>query len=225
MGRELAGLGLSTALASGDPRTVLSWSERSRAQAFRVLPVKAPQDPQTAEALAELRQLRHQLRTPSWPASGTAPARPAAPSWSAPCANANGRPVRGGEQRPERDAGAIRAALGRPGPGEFHGTGTGLVALVVSADRARLVPLSGGDTVPEMIRRLLADVDALAGRSLPDRIEAVIRASVQRQVQSIGEVLLTPLAALIGDRRWWWYRPVGCPRCPGRCCRCCAAGR
>src|SRR5207253_327790 len=62
---EMADLpaGLDTAFGHGRPATVFAWSERSRAQAFRVRPVHPPADPATAEALGDLRQLRQLIRT------------------------------------------------------------------------------------------------------------------------------------------------------------------
>ena len=41
---------------------VFAWLERSRAQAFRVTPVRPPADPTDAEILAELRQLSYLIR-------------------------------------------------------------------------------------------------------------------------------------------------------------------
>src|SRR5262249_62411772 len=102
-GLELARPGLLAALDDGSPRLVFAWSERARAQAFRVRPVRPPADPEAAEAVAELRALRGRLRSAElagqrdpaaqrrcaelerwitergWQVRGTRPARPAAP--------------------------------------------------------------------------------------------------------------------------------------------------
>src|SRR5689334_24260263 len=56
LGRELSATGLAAALDGGSARTILAWSERARAQAFRVLPVHADLPPASAADLAELRQ-------------------------------------------------------------------------------------------------------------------------------------------------------------------------
>src|SRR5262249_11047236 len=56
-GADLAALGLDLAIASGDARQVLTWAERWRARAMRLRPVKPPDDPELADALADLRQL------------------------------------------------------------------------------------------------------------------------------------------------------------------------
>ena len=57
------GIGLRLALRRGTPRHVFSWLERSRAQSFRVHPVRPPADPEAAAVLAELRQLGFLIRT------------------------------------------------------------------------------------------------------------------------------------------------------------------
>ncbi|HEU5476188.1 MAG TPA: CHAT domain-containing protein [Actinophytocola sp.] len=56
-GTELATLGLGLAHAARDARSILVWAERARARTMRLRPVKPPQDPDLADALAELRRL------------------------------------------------------------------------------------------------------------------------------------------------------------------------
>ena len=57
LGADLAAAGLRLALERESAPLVFAWLERSRAQAFRVRPVRPPADPQAAAVLAELRQL------------------------------------------------------------------------------------------------------------------------------------------------------------------------
>ena len=58
LGAELAAAGLRLALERKSAPLVFAWLERSRAQAFRVGPVRPPADSQAAAVLAELRQLQ-----------------------------------------------------------------------------------------------------------------------------------------------------------------------
>ncbi len=60
-GTELAELGTRTALASGDARRMLQWSERWRATALVVPPTVAGHDPATVADLAALRAQHQQL--------------------------------------------------------------------------------------------------------------------------------------------------------------------
>src|SRR5437763_2526616 len=62
LGAELAAVGLRLALERGSAPLVFAWLERSRAQAFRVSPVRPPADPQAEALLAELRQLSYLIR-------------------------------------------------------------------------------------------------------------------------------------------------------------------
>ena len=62
LGADLAAAGLRLALDRGSAPLVFAWLERSRAQAFRVRPVRPPADPRAAEMLAELRQLSYLIR-------------------------------------------------------------------------------------------------------------------------------------------------------------------
>ncbi len=63
LGADLAAAGLRLALDRGSAPLVFAWLERSRAQAFRVRPVRPPADPQAAAVLAELRQLSRLIRS------------------------------------------------------------------------------------------------------------------------------------------------------------------
>ncbi len=57
-GRALAVRGLRLAVDDGRPQVVFDWTERARAFASRVLPVRPPEDAEAAAVLGELRQLR-----------------------------------------------------------------------------------------------------------------------------------------------------------------------
>ncbi|MBU2669163.1 CHAT domain-containing protein [Actinoplanes bogorensis] len=61
-GHDLAAAGLAAALESGSPAAVHRWSERARAQALLLPPVRPPDDPAVAADLEDLRQTRFALR-------------------------------------------------------------------------------------------------------------------------------------------------------------------
>ena len=63
-GRDLARLGLRLALDTREAGTVFEWSERARALAGRVTPVRPPLDQQLADDLTELRLLKQPCRRP-----------------------------------------------------------------------------------------------------------------------------------------------------------------
>jgi tetratricopeptide (TPR) repeat protein len=201
LGTGLAAAGLRLALERESAPLVFAWMERSRAQAFRVRPVRPPADPQAAGVLAELRQLsylirhaeltgrrdpsmvsrhaelRRQLREYTWRASGL------------------------GKAAPQASLTAVGTALDEsrqtlvgilPGPGR-------MLAVVVRHGSARLVGLGDFETAAEAARRLNADLDTLAGRQLPARLEAVIRESIRHQAETLTAQVMAPLRSCLGD--------------------------
>ena len=200
-GRELARLGLGLAVRDGRAAEVLAWSERARAQALLLPPVLPPDDPRAASWLAELRgvdatmsarrdegqpvgdlrarqdQLRRRLREQSWTVSGTPAAQ-------------------------ERvGLGRLREELGRDAAlVAWLPVGRRLSALVVSGGSA--VVLDGGPStaVVAALRRLIADLDAAVGRSLPDRLAAAVAASTSKDAAALDDLLLGPLRHDLGDR-------------------------
>ena len=201
LGADLAGAGLRLALESGSAPAVFAWLERSRAQAFRVRPVRPPADPQAAAVLAELRlltrrireaelagqrdpamasrqaQLRREVREHDWKAAGLGEAD---------------APARLGE------VGAALAQSGQTLVGIVPGPGR-MTAVVVGRGRARLVRLGEFAAAAEAARRLSADLDTLAGRRLPARLEAVIRDSARHQAGVLAGGILAPIRSFIKD--------------------------
>jgi len=200
LGADLATAGLALALDRGSPPLVFAWLERSRAQAFRVRPVRPRADPQAAAILAELRQLsqltrnaelsghrdpamisrraelQREIRERSWQTSGL------------------------GEVSAQASLGDIGAVLEQSGQtlvailvrgGRMH-------AVVLRKGSVRLIGLGDFDTAAEAARRLTADLDSLAGRRLPGRLEAVIRESIRHQADVLTAEITAPLRPVIG---------------------------
>jgi tetratricopeptide (TPR) repeat protein len=200
LGAELASLGLRLVLARGSPRHVFSWLERSRAQSFRVRPVRPPADPDSAAVLAELRQLGFLIRAAELGGSQPSPAYLARraelqrwvrqQSWQA-----GGH----GQLTAVADADAVAGALALSGQqlvsiAVHDGR---LLAVTIAAGRVRLTGLGDFARAAEAARRLSADLDALAGRRLPPRLESVIRESVSAQMAVLDREVLAPLQPLL----------------------------
>ncbi|MBI1759119.1 MAG: CHAT domain-containing protein [Actinobacteria bacterium] len=201
LGVELAEVGLAAALDAGSPRLVFDWVERARAQAFRIRPVRPPPDPQVAEALAELRQLRWVSRQ----AELTGGREPAALRRCAELERlirARSWQVRGtGRSSAVTGLRAVATELDQDGKAMVtYASHRGqLIALVVRAGQARLFRLAGYAAVAESTQRLLSDLDALAGRRLPARMESVIMRSLASQLDALARDLVAPVAAALGD--------------------------
>jgi tetratricopeptide (TPR) repeat protein len=202
LGTELADLGLRLVLEQGTPAQVFAWLERSRAQAFRLRPVRPPDDPDETAALAELRQLSMLIRA----------------------AELNGSPEPKGAvtrradlqrqvRQYRRQSGGHGTAIDLATPGQIGealaDSGQVLASILVHDDRmlaitirgqaVRLVQLGDLATAAEAARCLTADLDALAGRNLPARLEAVIRDSVHRQTAVLDAEVIAPLVPVVGD--------------------------
>jgi CHAT domain-containing protein len=211
LGRELTCAGLRLALDSGSVRSIFAWSERSRGQAFRVRPVRPPEDPATAAAVAEFRHLdevlrtaelsgrsdpsarqRHaalqrQLREQSWKTAGALPARradSARRSGAAPTTLSE-------TARRLADCGQAMISLLRQDDR--------LLALVVADGRSTLVRLGDYALAVEAAYRLLSDLDARVARRLPERLQAVIDQSIRRQLDALTREITAPLHPLLGD--------------------------
>jgi hypothetical protein len=201
LGADLAAAGLRMALERDSAALVFAWLERSRAQAFRVRPVRPPADARAAAVLAELRQLSHlirkaelnghreqamiarraelqrEVREHDWQASGLS------------------------QSAAQASLGELRAAL--------RESGLTLVAMLVRSGRmlavvvrrgsARLVELGKFEEAAEAARRLSADLAALAGRRLPARLGAVIRESVRHHTDILTAGIIAPLRSSLGD--------------------------
>jgi CHAT domain-containing protein len=199
LGADLAAAGLRQALARGSAPLVFAWLERSRAQAFLARPVRPPADPRAAEIIAELRQLGYLIRNAEL--NGTRD----------PAAIAR----RARLQREVREHSWLTA-----GPGDMTSGATlaevsaalqatdqvlvsilaadnVLHAVVLAGGRVRLVRLGDFAAAAEATLRLTADLDAVAGRRLPPRLEAVIRESIAHQIDVLTAEIIAPLRTLL----------------------------
>ena len=74
-----------------------------------------------------------------------------------------------------------------------------MLAVIVRRGSARLVALGDFEAAAEAARRLNADLDTLAGRRLPARLEAVIRESIRHQTEVLTAEIIAPLRSSLGD--------------------------
>jgi hypothetical protein len=201
LGAELAAAGLRLALDRGSAPLVFAWLERSRAQAFRVRPVRPPADPQAAAAVAELRQLSHLIRSAELagrhdPASVARQAelrrRIRELAWQADGGRrSTGQPsIREVAAALSESRQSLISLLARDGR---------LLAVALNEGHASLIGLGDRAAAAEAARRLSADLDTIAGRRLPARLESVISASIRHQAEVLTAELLAPLRGKLGD--------------------------
>jgi CHAT domain len=210
LGADLAAAGLRQALNRGSAPAVFAWLERARAQAFRATPVRPPADARVAEILAELRQLsylirgaelnghrdpaalakrarmQHEIRERSWQAAGSA---------------GSGDPAGSADVASKVTLGEVAAALRARELTlvSIFARDEVLHAVVVNGSGARLIRLGDAGAAAEAALRLAADLDALAGRRMPTRLETVIRESISRETDVLTAEIVVQLRALLSD--------------------------
>lgn len=200
LGSLAVGLVLDSARTEADARRLLAWQERTRAQVYRYEPLPAIDDPGLAKRVTELRGVLRAVQL----------------------ARVRGRPtadleLRSGVlQREVAKFGWHTSAWGRPRPVctpkeiiegvadralvSFVGPGTTLAAVVVSGGRTRLVRLCAKEEALETARQLHADLDALAPDDLLEPMRLAVSRSADRRIARLDQLLLHPLAHLLGDR-------------------------
>ncbi len=202
LGEALAGLGLSTAVRSGRPSTTFAWLERSRAQAFRLRPVRPPSDEETLDAVAELRKRASLARAAELAGhpDPVAERRCAelertirAHGWAADGAGEHDDPPTFREVAEELDAAGSCLV-------SFLVDREDLVALTIAGGRSGLTRLGSFATVTEAAARLRSDLDTLCGRRLPTRVAEVIEASLRHDATTLSDRLVAPLDAVLADR-------------------------
>jgi hypothetical protein len=199
-GRDLAAAGLRAALSGRSVAEVYRWAELGRAQALLVPPVRPPAAPEAVAAIEELRQVRTALRRAELDGApaGALRARGEAlqrtireRAWSAAGPGTVVKPV------PLR---AIRDEVADAAMVIYLCDGAVLSALVLAGGSATVVPLGDAAPAEEALLRLRADLDAQAGRAMPERLAAVVAAATRRDAAALAAVVLDPLLPLVGDR-------------------------
>jgi tetratricopeptide (TPR) repeat protein len=201
-GRDLARAGLAAALTDGPVAAVYRWSERARAQALLLPPVRPPDDPAVASALEDLRQTRYALRSaelaghPSAALRGRAEAlqrRIREQAWAIRGADATVVPAPAGLAK-------VRAELGETVLVAYVNDGTRLHALVITPTGAEVVALGECRAAEEAVLRVRADLDTAAGRAMPRRLAEAVAAATARNAAILDDLVLSPLRGLLADR-------------------------
>ncbi len=198
-GRQLAAGGLARAVASGRPEAVLAWAERARSLASRVPAVRPPADEMTAELLQQLRHLRSRQRAVELGGGELDPRdrrrradlerQVRERTWRLPGSGLVEQPVSMSGLREALGSGRMVAHLAvRSDAGA-----AALWVLVVDANRARLVPLGSVEPVLELLRRVRADLDALAVRGYPPGLQTAVQASLTGSLEQLDVALLRRL--------------------------------
>lgn len=202
-GAELAGLGISLAIASNKPRAVLEWAERWRAGSLRLRPVRPPPgDPELADALAEVRRLSAELVQATL-TGAVAPSRSAQRAAEQRVTRA-ARTARGelyrSVGRPPRPA-ELAAALGQAVLVEFVESAQRVFAVTLRAGRSRLHLLAPAVDVTARIEAAHFALRRLALGFGTSRSLKLARQAADDAGRQLDDLLFDPLRADIGRRR------------------------
>lgn len=199
-GGALAKLQLAVALATGRPAEVFNGIERARAVSTRLPSVRPPSDDRTAELLAELRQVEEEARSLDGdPAAapeverlrdraGTLQRSIRARAWELEGKEAVGLSSSARLARVREAAGESAFATYARHEGRW-------LAVVATGRRTALCELADVRIVDDLVRRVRADLDAIAMPHLPPPIAAAVRASVVSTLRRLDELLVEPLRA------------------------------
>jgi tetratricopeptide (TPR) repeat protein len=185
-GVRLAVRGLSLAVQSRSDAVLFEWSERARMLASRIQAVRAPQDPQTAADLAELRagppperegELRRRIREHAWQ---------------------------------HRGSGQVSEPVGLAELQAGLGDDTALVAYVVTAERVVALVVTSAGTVrrdlgarallDDVLGGMLPDLD-MAASELPGSLAGSVRGTLARRLERVAALLVDPLRDDLDERR------------------------
>ena len=199
-GRALAAAGLEAAIRSGRVAEIFAWSERARAQALLLPPVRPPADPEAAAWVAELRGVQSALTEREMdgrPASGLRARRDKLErslrehAWF----------TAGAAMPAERvGLGQVRSELGDAAMVVQLNVGRRLTALVLAGGRASVLDLGAVAPILAAVGRLRADLDVSAGRRLPAPIAATVAETTRGDAEMVVRRLLDPVRTLVGDR-------------------------
>ena len=199
-GEPLARLGLDLASDTGSPAAFFAAVERGRAFSSRLTAVGPPRDEHTAGLLADLRRNRERLRALTGdPDAATEIARLQTR------AGHLERQIRARSW--QQEAGEVPAASAAAVATEVcvaaREAGTAFLSFVshrgrwwavrVSGGRPRLFDLADTGSVDELVRRVRADLDALALPHLPPPLADAVRRSLEAGLRRLDELLLVPL--------------------------------
>ena len=199
-GVALARIGLDVSLEGGRAADVLEMVERSRAISTRLPQLRPPDDERTAALLGELRRTEEDARgLEDDPASSAALTR----LRSRASALRGDIRARAWELEGDRASGSSATVTLTSIRSGVRSSGTVLVsfarhrgrwlAVVVRRGRADLHDLAPTDEVTELVRRVRADLDVLAGPHLPGPVADIVRTSLHAGLGRLDALLLAPL--------------------------------
>lgn len=200
LGALAVGLVLDGVRGQRDARRLFTWQERTRAQVYRYEPLPTIDDPVLAGHLTEMRQLQRTVQQNRLAGKPVAALEHRYAWLQREVSRLGWYTSRWGRPRPVSSPDEVACRLGHRVLVSLVNHGDSLAALVVRDGRFRVVRLGSLAEVVEVAMQLHADLDALAPDHLPGVLRAAVVASAHRRADLLDELLVRPLADLLGDR-------------------------
>lgn len=201
---ELAALGIDLAARAGSPEELLRWAERGRAGALHQPPVRAPQDPRLAEALAALRAVSAELDTAAKDGEDTRALLRRQVELEAGVRSLARLVERGGtvvRDRSAIDVEALHAALGDRAFVELVVARGRLLAVVAAGGRLSIRELGDAAAAVRASAALRMALGRLAaGEAAPASLRAAARDAASSAAGALAELVLSPVASELDGR-------------------------
>ncbi len=200
-GRRLAMQGMGLAVEDGRPDVIFEWSERARALASRVTPVRPPNDPEGAKELTDLRRVQADLSAAEAAGRATTSLQRRIAELRRRIRQRQWYGAGSGEVREPASLEATSAGL-QPDDGAlvaYLGVDDRLVALTLTGHGARTHELTDLTTIRQRLAGMQADLDMSATR-LPAALRATVHEGLRARLDELAVQLVTPLLEDIGDR-------------------------
>jgi CHAT domain-containing protein len=198
---DLATLGQRVALDSGRPDAVLEWTERFRAAALRLPPVRPPDDREVAEELAELRKVHADLEAAGAESRPTAAlARRQAALEESVRRRTRRSSGTAQDREPVATAEQLAARLHEAALVEIAEIDGTLYAVTLVGHRLRLHQLSSAQSARAEVDACRFALRRLAYRRGSAASTAAAQAAVAHAGDQLDDLLVRPLLGEVGDR-------------------------
>ncbi len=200
-GRRLALHGIRMAIDDGRPDVIFEWSERARALASRVTPVRPPGDAESAAELTHLRSLQADLAAAEAAGRSTTSLQTKVAELRRTIRQRQWYGAGSGEVSEPASMDETCSALG-PDDGAlvaYVSVENRLVALTLTADGAQTHELADLTTIRLLLSGMQADLDMSATR-LPASLRETVHEGLRARLAELADHLVVPLLDDIGDR-------------------------
>jgi tetratricopeptide (TPR) repeat protein len=193
-GVSLAALAITEEIAADQPAAVLGWLELARAISSRITPVRPPEDQITADLLTQLRWVTSQLEHEEAASENVESLRKRRQalqreirgrSWAVQGTGSVDEVPTTAEMRVALDGTALVTTFGIDD--EIHG-------IVLTRRGCWMQRLTTMAEAERLVRRITADLDALALSHVPEPLRDSARNSLTRGLRKLDDLLLTPLS-------------------------------